>query len=72
MTGTPQPDARRERAAPEVPSPCTNVCRMNADTGYCEGCFRTLDEIARWSGATPEEKRAVRARCDARRARGAA
>lgn len=32
-----------------VPSPCINVCRMRADTGLCEGCFRTLDEIARWS-----------------------
>jgi predicted Fe-S protein YdhL (DUF1289 family) len=33
-----------------VASPCINLCRMSADTAYCEGCFRTLDEIARWSG----------------------
>jgi len=33
-----------------VASPCINICRMSADTGYCEGCLRTLDEIARWSG----------------------
>jgi uncharacterized protein len=42
-----------------VPSPCINVCRMNAQTGLCEGCFRTIDEIAQWSGATEETKRAI-------------
>ena len=29
-----------------VPSPCIAVCRMDAATGWCEGCLRTLDEIA--------------------------
>ena len=51
----------------EVPSPCTNVCRMNPQTALCEGCYRTLDEIASWSGLTPEEKRDVLARLPARR-----
>ncbi|RZJ25744.1 MAG: DUF1289 domain-containing protein [Haliea sp.] len=31
-----------------VPSPCISVCRMDAATGWCEGCLRTLDEIAGW------------------------
>ena len=53
----------------EVASPCLNVCRMNPDTALCEGCYRTLDEIAAWSGMSPEEKRAVLARLAARRAR---
>jgi prolyl-tRNA editing enzyme YbaK/EbsC (Cys-tRNA(Pro) deacylase)/predicted Fe-S protein YdhL (DUF1289 family) len=43
----------------EVPSPCISVCQINAATGSCEGCFRTLDEIAGWSVATPEAKRSV-------------
>jgi prolyl-tRNA editing enzyme YbaK/EbsC (Cys-tRNA(Pro) deacylase)/predicted Fe-S protein YdhL (DUF1289 family) len=43
----------------EVPSPCISVCRINAATGSCEGCFRTLDEIASWSVATPEAKRSL-------------
>lgn len=30
-------------------SPCINVCRMDPITGLCEGCYRTLDEIARWA-----------------------
>jgi predicted Fe-S protein YdhL (DUF1289 family) len=42
-----------------VPSPCINVCRMNAQTGLCEGCFRTLDEIARWGTASNAYKRSV-------------
>ena len=42
-----------------VPSPCINVCRMNPRTGLCEGCFRTIDEIAQWSTATNEFKNAV-------------
>jgi predicted Fe-S protein YdhL (DUF1289 family) len=51
----------------DVPSPCINVCRMDARTGFCEGCFRTLDEIACWSGYSREEKLAVRARLEARK-----
>ena len=31
-----------------VRSPCVNVCRMSAATGLCEGCLRTIDEIAAW------------------------
>jgi prolyl-tRNA editing enzyme YbaK/EbsC (Cys-tRNA(Pro) deacylase)/predicted Fe-S protein YdhL (DUF1289 family) len=46
-------------ATGEVPSPCISVCQINAVTGSCEGCFRTLDEIASWSVATPEAKRSV-------------
>jgi predicted Fe-S protein YdhL (DUF1289 family) len=42
-----------------VPSPCISVCRMDAVTGYCEGCFRTLDEIAVWGMASDEERRAL-------------
>jgi predicted Fe-S protein YdhL (DUF1289 family) len=51
----------------DVTSPCINVCRMNDATGLCEGCLRTLDEIACWSGYTREEKLAVRARAEARK-----
>jgi hypothetical protein len=34
-----------------VPSPCINICRLNAQ-GLCIGCRRTLSEIAEWSSAT--------------------
>lgn len=42
-----------------VASPCTSVCRMNASSGLCEGCFRTLDEIAAWSRMDEDGKRSV-------------
>ncbi len=42
-----------------LPSPCISVCRMDAASGLCEGCFRTLDEICQWSGASPQGKRQV-------------
>ena len=50
----------------EVASPCTGICRMNPDTGLCQGCLRTLDEIAAWSAMTAEEKRAALARLPGR------
>jgi hypothetical protein len=53
----------------DVPSPCINVCRMSDDTGYCEGCQRTIAEIAGWSQYTDGRKRAVLARLPARKAR---
>ena len=42
-----------------VASPCVNICRMDAASGYCEGCRRSLEEIACWSIYSPAEKRAV-------------
>lgn len=42
-----------------VPSPCISVCRMNERSGWCEGCLRTLDEIAAWSTLDDAAKRAV-------------
>jgi uncharacterized protein len=36
--------------AAAVPSPCINICRLNAQ-GLCIGCRRTLSEIAEWSAA---------------------
>ncbi len=42
-----------------VPSPCVSVCRMAPDNSVCEGCFRSLDEIRAWSGATSSERRAI-------------
>ncbi len=55
---------------PTVASPCTSVCRMNARSGWCEGCFRTLDEIAAWSGLDDEDKRRVWLLLEQRRVSG--
>lgn len=66
------PDLRAERAeqlrarhrlvpasGPSVPSPCISVCRIHADHGYCEGCFRTMAEISGWYRAGPDRQRAA-------------
>jgi predicted Fe-S protein YdhL (DUF1289 family) len=45
--------------AGDVPSPCISVCKLDPATEFCEGCFRTLDEIAAWSRLDDESKRAV-------------
>ncbi len=42
-----------------VSSPCINICRMHETTGWCEGCLRTLDEIAGWSVLDEAARRAV-------------
>ncbi len=61
LLNTPVPDT-------PVPSPCVNVCRMDEATGLCEGCLRTIDEIACWSLLDDAEKRSVWQELDARRA----
>ena len=51
--------ARSAQTAQPVPSPCRNVCRMDAASGYCEGCLRTIDEIAGWSAMAEDDKRRI-------------
>lgn len=43
----------------QVASPCINICQMDEPTGWCQGCFRNLDEIAFWSQLDDEDKAAV-------------
>lgn len=49
-----------------VPSPCISVCRMDAASGLCEGCFRTLDEIAHWRTLDDPARLAVWSRVEQR------
>jgi len=51
-----------------VPSPCISVCRIDAASGLCEGCLRTLDEIARWGSMSNDARREVWNAIHARRA----
>lgn len=52
-----------------VPSPCISVCRIDPQTSLCEGCTRTLEEIATWSRLDTDARIAVWERIEARRAR---
>ena len=40
-------------------SPCTKVCRIDARSGLCEGCLRTLDEIGAWGAMSDAARRLV-------------
>src|SRR6185436_11265642 len=40
-------------------SPCIKVCSMDAATGLCVGCLRTLDEIAGWVEFSDAERAAI-------------
>jgi predicted Fe-S protein YdhL (DUF1289 family) len=55
------PDATAE-------SPCVRMCVIDPHTGYCCGCYRTLDEISFWMRYTPRERACVVERLRARRA----
>ena len=39
-----------------LPSPCISICKLNKSTGYCDGCFRTEDEIALWPSMSEDDK----------------
>lgn len=40
----------------EIESPCINVCVVHPVERICTGCLRSIDEIARWSRMTPQER----------------
>lgn len=42
-----------------IESPCIKVCALDAVSGLCTGCGRTLDEIARWSSFGDAERQAI-------------
>ena len=43
----------------EIDSPCIDICVMHPDERICTGCYRTIDEISRWSKMTGEERTRV-------------
>lgn len=50
---------RRHPPGAPVPSPCVGVCRIDEATGWCAGCWRTLDEIAAWGSSDDETRRRI-------------
>ena len=39
-------------------SPCIKLCTLDP-AGFCLGCHRSIDEIARWSAMSVAERRQV-------------
>lgn len=57
-----------DNAEPDVESPCISACMVDQEHGYCIGCWRTLREISDWHRYTPQQKHALLARLEGRRA----
>jgi uncharacterized protein len=50
-------------------TPCVKICKIDAPTGFCIGCARTMAEIAGWRDASEAERERIVAALPARRAR---
>lgn len=48
-------------------SPCINLCKMDAQSGLCLGCQRSIEEITRWSRADDAERARILAAVAERR-----
>ena len=51
----------------DLVSPCISVCTLDPQTGFCQGCLRTDDEIAAWPDLSYDGKIEVLERLRARR-----
>ena len=40
----------------EVESPCIRICVVHPTERICTGCYRTIDEITRWSRMDSSER----------------
>jgi hypothetical protein len=49
-----------------IESPCLKICTLDARSGLCLGCGRTIEEIARWTKLSPEERQRVMAELPSR------
>ncbi|WP_153110369.1 DUF1289 domain-containing protein [Propionivibrio limicola] len=58
--------AATAKETPNVASPCVRLCGLDAETGLCRGCFRTLDEITGWWKGSDEDRLAILAAVERR------
>ena len=52
-----------------IESPCTKVCAIDATTGWCLGCGRSMAEIGSWSSLDTERRRAIMNELDTRKSK---
>jgi predicted Fe-S protein YdhL (DUF1289 family) len=60
--------SEEEAECRRVESPCIGVCVIDDASGLCEGCLRTLDEIALWGSSSAAQRREALAEIERRRA----
>lgn len=44
-----------------IDSPCVKICTLDARSGVCLGCGRTVDEISRWIAMDNAERARITA-----------
>ena len=43
----------------EIQSPCIGVCSVDDASGYCYGCYRTIEEIKGWWDMSQSEQKTL-------------
>lgn len=52
-----------------IKTPCVKVCFVDPAAGLCVGCFRTMEELGRWTAYSEAERDAILAALPQREAR---
>lgn len=52
----------------DIQSPCVGVCTLNDATGFCQGCYRTIEEIREWWNMSDEARAKTMSELDQRMA----
>jgi uncharacterized protein len=55
-----------------IETPCVKICTLDARSGLCLGCGRTIDEISRWASLSVSERSQVMDELPSRLATGKA
>jgi predicted Fe-S protein YdhL (DUF1289 family) len=48
-----------QKTALSPKSPCISHCIIDTDSGFCEGCWRTLNEVSKWRTMQDTTKLAI-------------
>jgi uncharacterized protein len=40
-----------------IKSPCTKICKIDNEKGFCMGCNRTIEEITNWCRYDNQQKK---------------
>ncbi len=52
-----------------IKTPCVKVCVVDAESGLCLGCYRTLQEVAGWARYSEDERDQIMGELKTRRSR---
>ena len=56
----------KKKLLPDNSSPCVRNCCLD-DEDICVGCFRSIDEIMKWSASDDEQKKQILGKAEVRK-----